>query len=171
MDKFSHLGLNNRFQKLGGLQDRATYIKGIDFDIQYEMQGRGMKTGKPSIGQLVMVSGTADAVGTINDANRGVFTSDISPAVGFAGNIVAGWCSQEIYEGLSVNGSQMIFPSEGGSIAVDRWRGRGGYRQLGGSEINHRFEVVMHNNSGGALPVYAVAKWKFIINGGGTTSA
>lgn len=101
---------------------RRTVVKAIDFDTQFQIQGRGMKIGKPSFGDLIQVSGTAAAVGTVSANNRVVFTSDIAPGTGFAGRIIAGWCSQEIYEGLAVNGSNLIFPAPGGSITTD-WCG------------------------------------------------
>jgi hypothetical protein len=160
--------LNSQFRSVNSPLARNNFVSGYQFESQYEVQTKNLKVGKISVGSLIRISGTADAVGTISGGNRAVFTTDISPGTGFVGNIIAGWPAQEIYEGTEVNGSQLIYPAPGGSIATDRWRCSSGFRTLGGSEINHRFEVVVHNNTGGPLPVYGVATWKYIINGGGT---
>lgn len=158
-------------EKIGSLRDKAKYVDGLSFDGIYEVQTKKLKTGAVNVGNLVLLSGTADATGTVSNASHLVFTTSIVPAVGFTGNRIGGWASMEIYEGTAVDGTMIVFPAPGAGIASDRWRFSSGYTQLGGSEINHQYRVMAYNNSGATGTVYGVAKWKYIMNGGGTTSS
>lgn len=165
MDEYTNQLINKNSPLL-----RRQEVTAIDFDTKFQVQSRNIRVSNVSVGNLINISGTADAVGTVAAGTHVVFTANITPGTGFAGKRVGGWAAQEIYEGTAVDANNLIFPAPGGNIAADRWRFSAGYRTEGGSEIDHRYQVMVYNNTGGALPVYGVAKWKYSINGGGTTA-
>lgn len=133
-------------------------------DIRYGQ----IRVGRVGIGSLIQVSGSVTASGGIATGTHVVVTSTISPQAGYSENIIGGWFSNEIYEGTAAVAGSMIFPAPGAGVAADRFRCYGGYRQLGGNEINHRAQVAVYNNSGGSVSIFAAVKWKYIMNNAGT---
>ncbi|MEK6830383.1 MAG: hypothetical protein AABY15_09790 [Nanoarchaeota archaeon] len=168
MRNLSSLGLNNKLQALSSLAvKQENFVNSMSFDSNYEIQGKNIKVSRPNFGTIVLLSGTASAQGTVNNGTHVVITSTLSPAAGFSNNMIAGWTSQEVFEGTTNDTNFLIFPAPGGSIAADRYRCFSGYRQLGGAEINHRHQTTIYNNSGATGTVFAIARWKYIMNGGG----
>lgn len=162
MKDYTNLGLNERLQKNSSLAvKRQPLIKGVEFDQRYEIQTRDIKAS------LVHISNEAASIGTVSNGTHIVYTTTLSPELSYQNSIIAGWVSEEIYQGTVAIGSMMIFPAPGSGIAADSWRSSSGYRQLGGSEINHRFQVMIYNNTGATGTVIGISKWKYIQNGGG----
>ena len=177
MKDYSHIGLNTNLIKTNSLMGKRQSLVQRDGIIDvlgknplYEIQTKYLKVGEAAQDDLVQVTGTAVATGTIAIGTHVVATTTISPNPRWAGAVIMGQVSQEIYEGTAVDTNYLIYPAPGGSIAADKFRCFDGYRQLGGSEINHRNQTTVYNNSGSAVPVYAVAKWKFVMDQAGNAS-
>lgn len=153
MKDYSDLGYNNRLQRVSSIPaTRVPETQGLDFDSNYEIQGRKMR-----VSSLVQNSGIATASGSINDG------ASVSVTLTYRNSdqgkvFVTPYLA--VYTGTAAVQANQIFPDHGANIANGKYVITSGFDWDGWNGTNSTYLITIENNSGTSTNIYAVGQHK-----------
>lgn len=134
------------------------------------VRAQRLKVSQTSIRNLIQRSDTASAVGTVANADSASVTITLTPDNVFNGAAVQGNPYVAIYQGTVAVGSMQIFPSYGSGITVTDWDIHSGFDYNYFAGTQEKYTVNVANISGGDLPIYVDATWKYVSERAGTAN-
>ncbi len=119
--------LNSNLQQTDSIQANQSFVPGVQFDAEYEVQSNQLTASRLAVGTIA--NRTYRSVGTADFASGSVltFSSQAQFDVPYQMKRVVGQAYVALYEGTVINGSTQIFPVRGGSVTGGRYQVQGWY--------------------------------------------
>lgn len=163
--------LNSKLQPLDSIPARQTYVPGVEFEQQFEPQGRYAKFTQVAQDQLVLFSGTATGSGQIGAGTHVIVTTTISPNQVYKEQNIGGDPMLAIYEGTAAVGSMLMYPGIGAGIAAGKFTISAGYDYSSwlnaGTPAALPWTVAIYNTAGTTADIFIISRWKYSANNAG----
>ncbi len=155
--------LNNNLQQTESIQANQTYVPGVQFDTEYEVQSRQLKASRMAIGTTL--NRTYRSVGTADFSLGSVltFSSEAQFDVPYQTKRVLGNAYVALYQGTVINGSTQIFPVRGGSVTGGRYQVQGWYDYHGWDGTTNVWRGQITDTTGTSTGVVSVyVDWLYV---------
>jgi hypothetical protein len=164
--ELNQLGLNDNMTAVSSPLGRPAKIMGATFDQKYDIQGRSVIVSNFVNNEFIKLSNIGTTGGTIGIGLDIVLSTTLDPTSPPRNYYNFGIPFFSIYESLTAVGSMEIYPRRGsGQPDSDKFHIMSGFSWNQFTGTNSDYEVVVQNNTGSAVPYFAVVQWKYTEHG------
>ena len=152
------------------IKNNTIDIIGVNWDKLYTAVPRRETLSSLSVKNLIQISDTASASGTFGNGQSLTITTNLTPNNLFSDARMLATPYVAVYEGTAAVGSMQIYPRYGAGITVGDYTTQSGYDYDDFDEFTEDFKVGITNVAAGNVSVYAVTRWRYISERGGTAT-
>lgn len=161
---YEDIGLNNRLQAETSLPARRRpYVRGVDFDTQFEVQTDRLNASKINLTDFIRRAGGGTVLGTFSSSQALNLSSNITYNSPKANKRTFGKPIVAIYQGAGTLAANQIYPVRGGSVTLGRYDVIGGevdYANYNGTSDQWRGMIIDTNGTSTQVITFA-ADWIF----------
>jgi hypothetical protein len=169
MADYSSYGFNKYLQAINGyVSTRPKKITGVEFESQFDVQLKKIRTSRVDIKDFVHNSNRATATGSFNTGEVLYLTTTLSPKNEFKNDPNFAVPFLAVYQG-SPSGTSQIFPGQSSSIGTGTYR-VSGELDLSYDGTNTVWKGTVENVSAGAVSITLITQWKYLFYNAGTSA-
>ena len=161
---YSDIGLDTRLRSETALSNRQPpVVKGVDFDMHYEVQIDRLNASKVNLGEFIKRSTGGTVLGTFSASQALNLTSTITYNTPKASNPTFGKPIVAIYQGAGTAAGSQIYPIRGTGVTLGRYDVVGGqidYANYNGTADQWRAMIIDTNGTSSQVVTFA-ADWIF----------